>query len=167
MNTYFIHINSVDNVGVAVLPFQKGDSFTTGGKEITVIEDIPAGHKIALKDFAEGENIIKYGYPIGHAIQPILQGQRVDDKNLKTNLEGLLEYTYHPQLTELDIPTNKLTFQGYLRNNGEAGIRNEIWVIPTVGCVNGVANRLVENLRQETGGEGVDAIVAIRTRIRT
>jgi len=160
MSTYFIHINSVDNVVVAVLPFQKGERFTTGGKEITVIEDIPAGHKIALKDFAEGENIIKYGYPIGHAIQPILQGQRVDDKNLKTNLEGLLEYTYHPQLTELDIPTNKLTFQGYLRNNGEAGIRNEIWVIPTVGCVNGVANQLVEHLRQETGGEGVDAIVA-------
>jgi altronate hydrolase len=123
-------------------------------------EDIPAGHKFALKDFAEGEDVIKYGYPIGHAVTTKKQGDRMNEHTIKTNLAGLLDYTYNPVSVSLDIPRENLTFKGYRRKNGDAGIRNEIWIIPTVGCVNGIAGRLAEGLRRETEGKGVDAIVA-------
>lgn len=160
MKTSFIQIHPSDNVIVAVLPFQTGDTFHVSGQEIRVAEDIPAGHKIAIRDLKTNEHVIKYGYPIGHASRPISQGQWVNETNLQTNLDGLLDYTYHPHLTEVSAQSSGQTFRGYLRKNGEVGIRNEIWVIPTVGCVNGVANQLVEKLRQETGAQGVDAIVA-------
>ncbi|MDP4203609.1 MAG: UxaA family hydrolase, partial [Bacteroidota bacterium] len=84
----------------------------------------------------------------------------VNEKKIKTNLEGVLEYEYQPKLVQLDIPNRNLTFKGYKRKNGEVGIRNEIWIIPTVGCVNGIINQLAEDLHSETGGNGVDAIVA-------
>lgn len=160
MSKAFIQIHKNDNVAVAFLPARPGERFTVNATERTVAEDIPAGHKIALKDFEEGEAIIKYGYPIGHATVPIRLGQRVDEKNIRTNLEGLLEYTYTPVEQPLLPITEPFTFQGYLRDNGEVGIRNEIWIIPTVGCVNGITNRLAEALRQETGGKGVDGIVS-------
>ena len=80
--------------------------------------------------------------------------------NIKTNLEGLLDYNYNPQSVDLDIEDRKLTFKGYKRANGEVGVRNEIWLIPTVGCVNGTINSLAEKLRTETQMKGVDAIVA-------
>ncbi|MFR3549022.1 MAG: UxaA family hydrolase, partial [Coprobacter sp.] len=72
----------------------------------------------------------------------------------------LLEYSYSPNLAELNIPNRNLSFMGYRRKSGEVGIRNEIWVIPTVGCVNGIVNRLADSLRRETGSVNVDAIVA-------
>jgi altronate hydrolase len=121
---------------------------------------VPAGHKVALKEFRAGDHIIKYGAPIGHARRDIAQGEWVNETNIKTNLEGLLEYSYNPIDTALDIPATNLTFEGYRRKNGDVGIRNEIWIIPTVGCVNGVANQLAEALRAETGCKDVDAIVA-------
>ena len=130
------------------------------GKEIILNEDIPAGHKFALKDFAEGENVIKYGYPIGHARTAQKQGDWMNENNIRTNLAGLLEYTYNPTEVKLDIPHKDLTFKGYRRKNGDVGVRNEIWIIPTVGCVNGIVNQLAEGLRRETDGKGVDAIMA-------
>lgn len=86
--------------------------------------------------------------------------ERVNEKNIKTNLDGLQDYTWQPQDTTLHIPDRGLTFNGYRRKNGEVGIRNEIWILPTVGCVNGIVNQLAETLRRETDGKGVDAIVA-------
>ena len=130
------------------------------GKEIVLNEDVPAGHKFALQDFAEGENVIKYGYPIGHARTAKKQGDWMNENNIKTNLAGLLEYTYNPTEVNLDIPHKNLTFKGYRRKNGDVGVRNEIWIIPTVGCVNGIINQLAEGLRRETEGKGVDAIMA-------
>ncbi len=156
----YIKINPADNVAVAIDPLKAGDTILVDGRTITLRSDIPAGHKIALQDFAADEHIIKYGCPIGHARAAIAEGEWVNEKNIKTNLEGLLEYTYNPVDTRLDIPIRNLTFDGYRRKNGDVGVRNEIWVIPTVGCVNGVVNELAEALRAETGGEGVDAIVA-------
>ena len=160
MSTRFIKINPADNVVVAVDPLKKGDRLTVDGIEIVVAEDIPAGHKVALQDFAADEHIIKYGYPIGHARAAIAKGAWVNEKNIKTNLEGLLDYTYTPKLVDVSQPDKGLTFKGYRRKNGEVGVRNEIWIIPTVGCVNGVVNQLAEELRKETNGEGVDAIVS-------
>ncbi len=159
MTKSFIRISNNDNVAVAVLPLRRGERITVNGKDITLTEDIPAGHKISLKDFEVGETVVKYGYSIGRTCQPIQEGQWVNEHNLQTGLEGLLEYTYTPE-EPTDFPTEQpQTFQGYLRENGEVGIRNEIWIIPTVGCVNGIANRLATTLQQETNGEGVDAIV--------
>lgn len=159
MNAY-IKINPADNVVVAIDPMKGGEKITVDGQDITLLSDVPAGHKIALKAFAADEHIIKYGCPIGHAREAIAQGAWVNEKNIKTNLDGLLEYTYNPVSVKLDIPNKDLKFKGYRRKNGDVGIRNEIWIIPTVGCVNGVVNQLAEALRAETQGKGVDAIVA-------
>ena len=94
-----------------------------------------SGHKVALRDINKGENIIKYGYPIGYAICDIKQGEHIHTHNIKTNLSGVLKYEYKPQ--KYEIPkTAQRTFMGYRRKDGKVGIRNEIWIINTVGCVN-------------------------------
>lgn len=102
------------------------------------------GHKYAACDIKTGENIIKYGNPIGHATRDIKRGEHVHTHNMKTNLSGNLEYVYQPELTELDAADGERYFMGYVRENGDVGIRNEIWIINTVGCVNKVAKRLSE-----------------------
>lgn len=102
------------------------------------------GHKYALKDIAKGENIIKYGYPIGHATDDIKKGEHVHTHNVKTNLSGNLEYTYNYKDYGVRNCDTELTFSGYIRENGDVGIRNEIWIVNTVGCVNKVAQRLSE-----------------------
>ena len=102
------------------------------------------GHKYALKDIAAGENIIKYGNPIGHATQEIHKGDHVHSHNVKTNLSGNLEYTYEPAESHVPEIHSGRTFMGYVRPNGDVGIRNEVWIINTVGCVNKIAKRLAE-----------------------
>lgn len=156
----FLKINPADNVAVAIQPLSNGDEFSVGDRIVRLNADIPMGHKFALKDFDGGDHVIKYGYPIGHARAAIAAGDWVNETNIKTNLEGLLDYEYQPVNDALDIPVRNLTFKGYQRANGDAGVRNEIWIIPTVGCVNGTINSLAEQLRKETEMQGVDAIVA-------
>jgi altronate hydrolase len=156
----FIKINPTDNVAVALLDLPAGERLMLDGEEITLLSDVPAGHKFALADIPEKADLIKYGFPIGHACKDIPKGSWVNEKTIKTNLSGLLDYEYRPQEVSLDIPYRNLTFKGYRRTNGEVGTRNEIWVIPSVGCVNGTANALAETLRKETQLKGVDAIVA-------
>ena len=158
--TSVLKINPADNVVVAIQPQSAGAVITVDGKKITVLEDVPAGHKIAIRDLAEGENVIKYGFPIGHAREAKKAGSWMNENNIKTNLAGLLSYEYHPKQVTLDIPDEKRTFLGYRRKNGQVGIRNEVWIIPTVGCVNGIVQKLCERLRQETKCEGVDGIFA-------
>lgn len=155
-----IKINPKDTVVVCLRPMHKGERIEVDGKAIEVKQDIPAGHKLLIRDTTQGENIIKYGYPIGHARTNLMAGDWVNENNLKTNLSGTLDYAYQPVHEKLDIPLEKRTFMGYQRANGEAGTRNEIWIVPTVGCVNGIAEKLVERLKAETHGEGVDAIFA-------
>ena len=159
MQATFLKINPADSVVVCLEPKKKGEVIEVDGKTITVNQDTPAGHKVLIKDVAEGENIIKYGYPIGHAMQEMKAGDWVNENNLKTNLSGTLEYTYNPVNESLSIAHENRTFMGYVRKNGDVGIRNEIWVVPTVGCVNGIAERLVKQLRSEMNG-GVDAVYA-------
>ena len=153
----FIRINPADNVAVALTDLGRGETVLG----TVLAEDIPAGHKITLKDFAEGENVIKYGYPIGHVPRPASAGTCIDHSCIKTNLEGLLEYSYNPALTEIEPAEKPLTFKGFRRADGQVGIRNQIWVIPTVGCVNGICNQIVEAFKAETKDFGsVDAVVA-------
>lgn len=121
----------------------------------------PRGHKISVRHIAEGESVIKYGYPIGTATKEISAGEWVHSHNLRTNLGDNMEYTYNPvpfRVTpETETPP---TIMGYPRGDGEVGIRNELWIIPTVGCVNGQANAIAERLRQECNLEGIDDIRA-------
>ena len=134
----FIHIHPKDNVAVALKAIPAGTEFDG----VVAAADIPQGHKMALKPMAEGEHVIKYGFSIGHAIAPVAPGDWVHTHNMKTNLEGELEYTYNPDL-RFPEPQKAATFNGFRRHDGKVGIRNEIWIIPTVGCVNDVAKALV------------------------
>jgi len=156
----FLKINPSDNVAVTMKALKQGDKITVDGVEITLNSDIPAGHKFALAEMLADSYVIKYGFPIGHARQDIAQGDWVNEKTIKTNLDGVLDYKYKPHEVKLDISKQNLTFNGYKRASGEVGVRNEIWIIPTVGCVNGTVNSLAEKLRMETQNKGVDAIVS-------
>ena len=147
-----IKINDNDNVVVALRNITAGEEIFG----VKAVDNIDRGHKMALVDIKEGENIIKYGYPIGHATQDIKAGEWVHSHNVKTNLSSTLEYTYNPKLKDIPV-TRKDTFMGYVRKNGEVGIRNEIWVVNTVGCVNGVSNAIVAEANKRFGGR-VDGI---------
>ncbi len=159
MRTY-IHIHPADNVAVAVEYLHAGDSVYANTNTVSLLHDIPAGHKIALTHFAEGDLIIKYGAPIGHATRPIAAGEWVNETNIHTNLDGMQEYFYTPQPAEPQRVVEPLTFRGYRRANRQVGVRNELWIIPTVGCINGIASQLARKLQQETNETNVDAIVA-------
>ena len=139
-----IQISGLDNVAVALHPIKKGEEVTAGGITVTALEDIPQGHKIALKPIKNGENVIKYGFAIGHATADAEAGAWMHTHNVKTNLEGEMEYTYTPSL---DFPekVEPETFMGFKRKDGRAAIRNEIWIIPTVGCVNDIAKKMVRD----------------------
>ena len=145
----FIKIHSADNVAVAIHDVQAGGCFDIDGVQIVPQTLIPAGHKVALKDIAEGADVVKYGFPIGHLLKSVPQGGLIDHSVLRTNLEGLLEYSYQPDLTEIEPAQTKATFKGYRRADGRAGIRNELWIIPTVGCVNGVAQNIQRLFEKE------------------
>lgn len=136
----FLKINELDNVEVAL-------------KES---EGIPAGHKRALKAIKKGEKIIKYGNPIGIATADIAEGEWVHTHNLKTGLGDLLDYSYEPEVKPLD-EQKAATFMGYKRANGKVGIRNEVWIIPTVGCVNNIA-QIIERKGQELLKGSVEGI---------
>ena len=160
----FIKINPADNVAVAINPLSAGMKVNIDGMDITLISDIPAGHKFALVEIPEGKNVIKYGFPIGHARHNIKKGQFLDHNDIKTNLKGTLDYSgiaidnTSPELPGAAGKGKEVSFMGYERSDGQVGIRNEIWVIPTVGCVNGIVKQIVDRVVNETGAEGVDGI---------
>ena len=156
----YILIHPADNVAVALQPIAQGETICCRQKAINLLEDIPAGHKVALETIRKGENVIKYGCPIGHATAEIAPGQRIDERNLKTNLAGIVDYQYCPAAATGAPASVSRTFKGFVRRNGDVGIRNELWIIPTVGCVNGVAQELARRMNEETHGAGTDGIVA-------
>lgn len=102
------------------------------------------GHKYAARDIKKGENIVKYGNPIGHATEDIKKGEHVHSHNVKTNLSGNLTYTYEPKFYDTPAERGERTFMGYVRENGDVGIRNDVWIVNTVGCVNKVAEKIAE-----------------------
>lgn len=155
-----IRINPADTVIVCLRPMHQGEIIEVDHQQITLLEDVPMGHKVLIRDTRKGEDIIKYGYPIGHACQDLKAGRWVNEHNLATNLSGKLTYEYHPVEAKANVQSDHRTFNGYVRKNGEVGIRNEIWIVPTVGCVSGVAERLARQLEEETKLEGIDAVFA-------
>jgi len=160
MQATFLKINPADSVVVCLEEKKKGEVIEVDGQKVTLNQDTPAGHKVLIKDVQEGEDVIKYGYPIGHARQALKAGDWVNENNLKTNLSGTLEYTYQPVGEELSIPNENRSFMGFKRANGDVGVRNELWIVPTVGCVNGIAEKLAQKLREETGCRNIDSIYA-------
>src|SRR5690625_2449227 len=147
----FIQINENDNVLIALKDLSEGHTLSVDGQEIKLKDHIKRGHKIALKYIDQHEDIIKYGSPIGHATKPVQIGEHVHTENTKTNLDGLLEYTFDQKLIENPYQKEDLTFEGYRRKNGDVGIRNELWIIPTVGCVNGVAETIIKRFVKQIG----------------
>ena len=148
-----IVISPADLVGVALTPLKKGEE----AEGVVLKEDIEKGHKFALKDIKKGEKVIKYGEVIGRATADISQGEHVHTHNMATNLEGTLEYSYSKKDIPVSAPAKKRTVNVYERKNGEVGIRNELWVIPTVGCVNSQARAIVKQFEKaHPDAEGID-----------
>ncbi len=148
-----IIINPLDNVAVALCNLQKGGIY----EGVTLAEDVAKGHKFALRDIKKGENIIKYGSPIACATADIKKGGHVHTHNAKTNLSENLEYTYNKAPTELSKVADRVV-KVYPRANGEVGIRNELWIIPTVGCVNAQAKLIAEAFKSQYGTDGFDGV---------
>ncbi len=153
-----IKIHPDDNVAVAIKEIKQGDVFAIDGERIVACTDIPAGHKIALCDRVEGEAVIKYGCPIGYASKRVVRGEWIHTHNIKTGLGDLLAYTYEPS-DRLEEKQPEAYFRGFERENGKAGVRNEIWIIPTVGCVNNVAMAMAKQAEGLIKGS-VEAVVA-------
>lgn len=152
-----VKINQNDNVAVALRPIEKGETIDVAGAKVTTLEEIPQGHKFALKTVKSGEEVIKYGFRIGYAKEDIEVGQWVHIHNLKTALGDLLTYDYAPVPSDLK-ETEHAYFEGYRRPNGKVGVRNEIWIIPTVGCVNSIAQALEKMAKRLAVGTVEDII---------
>ncbi len=147
-----VKISSRDNVAVTLVDLKSGENCDG----VKLLNDTPRGHKFALCDIRKGENIIKYAAQIGSATCDIKAGEHVHTHNVKSNLAGLIDYEYAPELTENKSIAPK-TFMGYRRANGKVGIRNEIWIIPTVGCVNSIAEIIAKNTEAKGSVDGIYA----------
>lgn len=148
-----LKIHENDNIILALQNIKAGEELLVDEISITVKEEIYRGHKIALRDIQEQENIVKYGYPIGHALSPICKGELVHTHNTRTNLLGTEDYEYVPNQTVNPYGNENRTFKGYKRENGTVGIRNELWIVPTVGCVNGIAEKIIKRFEKQVGTE--------------
>ena len=152
-----IVISPDDSVGVALAALKKGEQ----AEGVTLSEDIDRGHKFALKAIKAGENVIKYGEIIGRALCDIAPGEHIHTHTMKTCLEGTLEYSYNKRDIAPAANGVSRTVNVYERKNGEVGIRNELWVIPTVGCVNAQAKAIVRAFTGKHGGlPGTDGCFA-------
>lgn len=156
-----IRIHPADQVAVALRPLRAGSRLCTEAGGVTIREDIPPGHKAALCPIRRGEAVIKYGMPIGVASADIPAGAWVHTHNLKSALKREENYTYRPRTGERPPATagEERFFAGYQREDGRAGVRNELWILPTVGCVNGVAAEIARRSQKYRAGS-IDAVVA-------
>ena len=154
----FIKIHPDDNVIVALNSLPLGTEILfEDGTTISSSGEVPAGHKMAIAPISKGEAVIKYGYSIGYATEDIGCGDWIHTHNLKTGLGDLLEYTYEP-VSVSETRTEAITFMGFQRPDGKVGVRNEIWVIPTVGCVNNVATAIAKQANAYVTGSVSEVI---------
>jgi len=161
MNNKYIIINALDNVAVALENISAGTIIKISSCNIEIKKDIPRGHKFAVFKISKNDNVVKYGYPIGYALTNILPGEHIHIHNIKTLLKGTKDYSYSPDFefsrTLKDVPS----FDGFMRPNGDVGIRNELWIIPTVGCVNKIAEMLERKYSNKLPKE-IDGIYAFQ-----
>lgn len=166
----YIKIHEKDNVAVALTPLSKNTRVDVDGRTVILSEDIMQGHKFALFPICAGENIIKYGAPIGVATQDVVEGGWVHVHNIKTRLGDMLEYSYQPEYAdslsdkkagdEKEVKTEEAFFMGYRRADGRVGVRNELWIIPTVGCVNSVVKEIEKEAKEKFTLHHVEDIIA-------
>lgn len=147
-------INPIDNAAVALEPIKKGEIID----DLYITDDVPFGHKVLLSDLKAGDNVIKYANAIGHITCDTQKGSHVHEHNLKTNLSDIIDYSFDGDNSYSPVDTD-LTFDGYLRENGKAGTRNEIWIIPTVGCVNNTV-KILEKASQQLNFDECDGVFA-------
>lgn len=158
-NAAVIRLHADDDVAVAMRQLEPGEQVDAGEGSILVSEAIPQGHKLALGNIAAGDVVRKFGWPIGRAAQPIRQGCHVHTHNLETLLSGVEGYRYSPIAAPALPAAGSAHFLGYRRNGGGVGTRNEIWVLPTVGCVSRTAERIAA-IADERHRGAVDGIFA-------
>ncbi len=154
----YIKIHIADNVAVALEELEAGTVVKTGNEKVMLTQTVPAGHKFTIKAINKNDRIIKYGFPIGYAKEDMGPGIWIHTHNIITTLGDILDYSYRPSYTEI-APTKKACFKGYRRPDGRVGIRNEIWIIPTVGCVNSIAVSMEKQAVPFIAGS-VEAVVA-------
>jgi altronate hydrolase len=167
-----VRIHPADDVLVAIRALPAGREVVVAGDRVVLSDDVPTGHKIALHALEPGQPVVKYGFPIGAATAPIAPGAWVHTHNLKTRLEGEVEYRYEPVTTpdrtrnaergtrnsrsDFRVPTSAF-FQGYRRADGRCGTRNEVWILNTVGCVNHAAQQIARAGAERSAGR-VDGV---------
>lgn len=155
----YIRIHAQDNVAVALVDLAEGDVASIEGADIALRQPVARGHKFALCTIAQGENVIKYGLPIGHALAEIAAGEHIHSHNVRTSLSDLDEYRYQLDIRALAGQAADRDVCVYRRDNGTVGVRNELWILPTVGCVNGVARQIQNRfLKQNNEAEDIDGV---------
>ncbi|EGF92380.1 altronate hydrolase [Asticcacaulis biprosthecium C19] len=154
-----LRVHENDHVAVALGDLDAGETVTVGAVSVTLTTDVPKGHKIALYDIPVGQAVLKFGFVIGRATQAIAAGEHIHSHNLATALSGVEDYTYEPvPMAKPAVPTGQ--FLGYRRGDGKVGIRNEIWILCTVGCVARTSERLARLASERFKGriDGVHAL---------
>ena len=154
----FIKIHSQDNVAVALQDLSAGTLLDIDGISLALAQDVGRGHKFALTDIVQNQDVIKYGYSIGHTLCDIKAGEYIHTHNVKTNLKDINNYEYLPESTALSAQMPDRDVQIYRRKNGDIGIRNELWIIPTVGCVVGIANLIKKRFMQLNDLSDIDGV---------
>ncbi|MDN4501103.1 altronate dehydratase family protein [Alteromonadaceae bacterium BrNp21-10] len=153
-----LQLHATDNVAIAMQDLAAGSQLDMGAVTLTLNHDVTQGHKVALTDLKKGDNVIKYGAPIGYALDDIKQGDWIHTHSIKTNLHDELTYHYQPEIVPQAAAQAARDVNIYRRANGEVGIRNEIWIIPTVGCVNGMAAQMAKEFLAAHPDLGVDGV---------
>ncbi|MCF2949586.1 altronate dehydratase family protein [Paraglaciecola aquimarina] len=154
-----IRLHPSDNVVIALSTLVKGQTYRVDELAVTPLCDVVKGHKVAISTISKGQDVIKYGAPIGHALHDISEGQWVHVSDIKTNLHDELEYQYQPQNDAIEgLHDDSPEIQIYRRDNGEVAIRNELWLIPTVGCVNGMAKQMANEFLRRHPDLGIDGV---------
>ncbi len=152
-----VKIHDLDNVAVALRDLEAGEQVTVGEQRVVLAQPVGRGHKFALQPLETGSLVMKYGLPIGHATRPVVPGEIIHTQNARTNLSDLDEYDYLPDFATLPPQAADREVQIFRRGNGDVGIRNELWILPTVGCVNGIARQILQRFLKETHqAEGID-----------
>lgn len=153
-----LRVSETDNVATALVEIAAGSIIECGGLAVRAAAAIPRGHKIALGSIAAGEPVRKYGFPIGRATAPIAPGDHVHSHNLATMLGTDGAIAIEPA-APLAMQASARSFMGYHRADGRVGTRNELWVLPTVGCVARTAQKIAARAaaRHEGRVDGIHA----------
>lgn len=153
----YIQIHARDNVAVALVDLPEGEAITFGQSEFSLPQPVARGHKFALRELAANDNVVKYGLPIGHTLSAIVAGEHLHSHNLRTNLNDVDEYRYQPEFSSVGKKMSDREVHLFRRENGAVGVRNELWILPTVGCVNAIARQMLNRfLKQTNDAEGID-----------